>query len=72
MTQDIFRKIYAPLTEEQTAMVQKLKETGELLYALYDKIGVSHETAIAKTKLEESMMWAVKHTTGPGFVLYEQ
>lgn len=63
MTHDIFRKQYLDLTKEQTDLISEIKEKSEYLMTLIDSIGLHREAALAKTKLEECVMWAVKGIT---------
>lgn len=61
---DVFRKVYQPLSEEQKAIIEGIKEKAQ---GLYDYIDASNSDprmkALAKTKLEESVMWVVKGIT---------
>lgn len=62
---DTFRKEYSPLTEEQKAEMLAIKEKAEELEALFIK-SMQREPrlmAVAKTHLEDSVMWAVKAVT---------
>ena len=57
------RHQYRVLSDEEKKQMQEIKDKGqEFLYLLY-KLGGSRETSIAKTKIEEAVMWAVKHIT---------
>jgi hypothetical protein len=63
---DVFRKSYKPVSVEMSSFVIKLKEKAEELYALLDDAGTpdnGREIALAKTNLEQSIMWAVKGLT---------
>lgn len=62
---DTFRKEYTPLTETQKAEMQAIKEKAEELESLF---GVSTHReprlmAIARTNLEQAIMWAIKAVT---------
>jgi hypothetical protein len=57
-----FRTTYRQLTDAEKARVEALKTQAEQLLALIDK--PSREGALARTKLEECVMWAVKGITG--------
>ena len=64
---DIFRKEYAPLTDEQKVMGLKIKEQAEKLLELFNKAVPIEERsersrcmAVARTNLETTIMWAVK------------
>jgi hypothetical protein len=54
----------AQLTDEERLQVESVKDQGLLLYDMFDAIGTSRELSLAKTKVEEAVMWAVKHVTG--------
>lgn len=60
---DTMRKKYRTLTEEEKKHLRKLKEKGEDLHNYIESLGSLRETSIAKTKLEEAVMWATKHIT---------
>ncbi len=58
---DVFRKEYKPLSDESKQRMVEIKDKAEELYSL---IGDgTREMALARTKLEESVMWAVKSIT---------
>ena len=48
--------------EDQQAMVE-VKDLGLALHDRIAALGVSREISLAKTKVEEAVMWAVKHIT---------
>ena len=60
---NVMRHEYRVLTEGEKATMQAIKDKGRELWELLDAAGVSRELSIAKTKAEESVMWAVKHIT---------
>lgn len=65
---NVFRQKYRDLPEKEKAEVSNIKNDAALLWELIDDITSSHpdaarEAAIAKTKLEECVMWAVKGIT---------
>ncbi len=45
-------------------VVKDLKDMGLDFVDFCDQIGQSRELSLAKTKIEEAVMWAVKHITG--------
>lgn len=56
------------LSDVEKATMQKVKDDGLALCELLDKLtvaypGAGREFALAKTKLEEAVMWAVKGLT---------
>lgn len=57
------RHKYRVLSEEEKEQMQKVKDDGLALHELFSSIGDSRELSIAKTKVEEAVMWAVKHIT---------
>ena len=63
---DTFRKEYKPLSEKQKDMIADVKNIAtilEELFTLIDTPDCGREIAIAKTNLEQSIMWAVKGIT---------
>ncbi len=66
---DRFRKSYGTLSEAQKSLGTAIKEQAEGLDRLFDEIKAQVPThdprcvATAMTKLEEAVMWAVKHIT---------
>ena len=57
------RHNYRVLSDEEKATMQKIKDVGLSFHSLVDDIGHSRELSVAKTKIEEAVMWAVKHVT---------
>lgn len=62
---DVMRSQYRPLTDTEKEQMQHLKEMGEELHRYIKAIGTSRELSLAATKVEEGVMWATKHITGP-------
>ena len=60
----IMRKEYRVLKEEEKAAMNEIKDLGEKLHEKIASLGTTRELALAKTKVEEAVMWAVKHITG--------
>lgn len=72
---DVFHPVYRELSKEEKELIAKVKEKASELYELFvlvqfpaDEVvpinGRSgREVALAKTKLEEAVMWAVKGIT---------
>lgn len=54
---------YRVLTDDEKAAMQSIKDKGLELHDLIAGMGASREISIAKTKVEEAVMWAVKHVT---------
>lgn len=64
MTQiDIFRPQYRELTDAEKQQIDAIKTKAKELYDLYGN-WYTREMSIAKTNLEQSVMWAVKSITG--------
>lgn len=57
------RHAYRVLTPEEKGNMQSLKDAGVNFYNLCEQVGNSREMSLAKTKIEEAVMWAVKHIT---------
>lgn len=51
------------LTDLEKAYMKEIKDMGRDFIGHCDQIGSSREMSIAKTKMEEAVMWAVKHIT---------
>ncbi|MCR9218932.1 MAG: hypothetical protein NXI21_01780 [Alphaproteobacteria bacterium] len=60
---DRFREEHRPLTEAERRLVDAVKATAADLEELIDACGPGREAALALTKLEEAVMWAVKAVT---------
>ena len=63
MTNNVMRHEYRPLTEEDRTQMQQIKDTGLEFWEQIGDIGTSRELSLAKTKIEEAVMWATKHIT---------
>jgi hypothetical protein len=62
---DTFRKTYRPLSNDEKLSLDWIKIAAENMLAnLEAHCRAPRELALAKTKLEESVMWAVKGITG--------
>lgn len=62
-TGNVMRQAYKPLSESEQALMLDIKNFGQQFYDLLTNIGSSRELSRAKTKIEEAVMWAVKHVT---------
>ena len=60
---NVMRHAYRILLDKEKQQMQSIKDAGLALHNMLDEIGSSRELSIAKTKIEESVMWAVKHIT---------
>ena len=62
--ENVFRKEYRALDESQKARMNQIKNEAQKLYESFDwAIGDQRMLAIAKTNLEQSVMWAIKAIT---------
>ena len=58
-----FRKQYRELDEREKSIVEGIKANAETLETMIDLVPDGREKALAMTKLEEAVMWAVKAVT---------
>jgi hypothetical protein len=62
------RHTYKVLSDNEKAQMLAVKDQGLVFYNLIGNLqnatGSTRELALAKTKIEEAVMWAVKHITG--------
>jgi len=61
---NVMRHQYRVLSDDEKSAMQTVKDRGLELWNVFDNIGQSREMSLAKTKIEEAVMWAVKHITG--------
>lgn len=57
------RHAYRVLSDAEKANMAAIKDKGLEFHALIEGLGNSREISLAKTKIEEAVMWAVKHIT---------
>lgn len=57
------RHQYRVLNDAEKANMQAIKDKGLEFFSWVDGIGSSREISLAKTKIEEAVMWAVKSIT---------
>lgn len=57
------RHAYRVLSEAEKANMAAIKDEGLRFHDLIAGMGNSREISLAKTKIEEAVMWAVKHIT---------
>jgi len=60
---NVMRHAYRVLSNDEKAAMQKIKDDGLALHEFFASLGSSRELSVAKTKIEEAVMWAVKHIT---------
>ena len=57
------RHAYRVLSEEEKAAMSEIKDMGLAFHDRIGALGSSREVSLAKTKVEEAVMWAVKQIT---------
>lgn len=57
------RHQYRVLTEDEKVLMVAIKDKGQEFLDLLDSLTQDRETALARTKIEEAVMWAVKGLT---------
>ena len=60
---NVMRHQYRVLSDAEKAHMQALKDAGLAFIELIDSVAPSRENSLAKTKIEEAVMWAVKSVT---------
>lgn len=60
---NVMRHAYRVLTDDEKKAMQDIKDKGLEMHQLFEKLGTSRELSVAKTKIEEAVMWGVKHLT---------
>lgn len=61
---NVMRHEYRVLDGHEKSLMQEVKDRGLDFWQFIDqRLGTSREASIAKTLLEEVVMWAVKHIT---------
>ena len=58
------RHQYRVLNETEKENMALVKDHGLAFHEFVSSLGNSREVSLAKTKVEEAVMWAVKHITG--------
>lgn len=60
---NVMRHAYRVLSDAEKAQMQAIKDKGLDFHIYLNGVGESRELSLAKTKVEEAVMWAVKHLT---------
>ena len=60
---NVMRHEYRVLSDIEKLQMQHIKDLGRSFHEYIDSVGASRENSLAKTKIEEAVMWAVKHIT---------
>ena len=61
---NVFRPQYRPLSDTEKLKVDRIKDLAQQLYDEMQSPSLAREMALARTNLEQSVMWAVKSITG--------
>ena len=62
---DVFRPEHRELDEHEQKAIAEIKKIAAELFTAYEDLNSSRYTSLAKTSLEESVMWATKEITAP-------
>lgn len=57
------RHQYRVLSDEEKAQMASIKDIGLRFHEEIGELGSSHELRLARDRVEEAVMWAVKHIT---------
>jgi hypothetical protein len=60
---NVMRHEYRVLTDAEKHAMAAIKDKGLEFLVLVEALGGSRELSLARTKIEEAVMWAVKHIT---------
>jgi hypothetical protein len=60
---NVMRHEYRILSDPEKQQMQNIKDMGVAFYKAVHDLGETREVSLAKTKIEEAVMWAVKHIT---------
>lgn len=60
---NVMRHYARDLLDDEEAQIQAIKDDALTLWETINVMGQSREISHAKTKIEEAVMWAVKHIT---------
>ena len=60
---NVMRHEYRVLSENEKEQMRQIKDMGLDFHNAVGELGDSRELAIARTRIEEAVMWAVKHIT---------
>ena len=63
MDENVMRHEYRELTTPEQNQIVAIKDRGVEFYRLLVELGDSRELSLAKTRLEEAVMWATRHVT---------
>lgn len=61
---NVMRHEYRILSDVEKAQMKRFKDLGLEFFTACEETGKSRELSVAKTQIEDAVMWAVKHVTG--------
>lgn len=61
--EDVTRSTYRELTAKDKEQMETVKSIGNTFINILNDFGKGRELSLAITKMEEAVMWAVKHIT---------
>lgn len=60
---NVMRHEYRVLSDEEKLAMKTIKDMGLAFHEYLKELGTSRELSLAATKLEEAVMWSIKHLT---------
>jgi len=63
ITNNVMRHEYRKLQQQEMVQMKTIKDMGLDFFNMIDGLGASREISLAKTRVEEAVMWATKHIT---------
>jgi hypothetical protein len=63
MESNVMRHDYRALDDAEKSQLRQVKDLGLTFYTFCDNLGNTRELSLAKTKIEEAVMWATKSIT---------
>lgn len=62
-TNNVMRHEYRVLSDQEKEAMRRIKDMGLDFHEYLVDLGSSRELSLARTKIEEAVMWGVKHLT---------
>lgn len=63
ISNNVMRHEYRKLQTQEMVQMKQVKDMGLEFFNMIDGLGASREISLAKTRVEEAVMWATKHIT---------
>lgn len=64
MPPSVFRPQYRPLSDVEKLKIDRIKDLAQQLHDEMQSPNLGREMSLARTNLEQAVMWAVKSITG--------